>query len=167
MVAEEIFDVVNSLDEVIGTASRAAVHAKQLRHRSAHILVFNSSGELYLQKRSLNKDTSPGLWDTSAAGHVGNGESYRDAAGRELHEELGLPLETTLEPLFKLDANFITGFEFVWVYRGIATAMLIPDPVEISEGRWSDVTQLEEWIKCRPTYFTTTFREIWRRLRDF
>lgn len=167
MVAEEIFDVVNSSDEVIGTASRTVVHAKQLRHRSAHILVFNSSAELYVQKRSLNKDTSPGLWDSSAAGHVGNGESYRAAAGRELYEELGLPLETTLEPLFKLDANIITGFEFAWVYRCVATAILQPDPVEISEGRWSDLKQLEEWINCRPANFTTTFREIWRRLRDF
>jgi isopentenyl-diphosphate delta-isomerase len=164
LVTEEVIDVVNCSDEVIGTASRATVHQNNLRHRAAHILVFNNSGELYVQRRSLDKDTSPGLWDTSAAGHVASCETYLAAAGRELHEELGLPQETKLEPLFKMDADVVTGFEFAWVYRCTATATVVPDPFEIMAGQWRDREQLSEWINCRPADFTTTFREIWTRL---
>ena len=58
--SEEIFDVVNTEDEVVGTEKRSVVHRKQLMHRAIHVFVFNAEGQLYLQKRSLNKDVSPG-----------------------------------------------------------------------------------------------------------
>jgi len=160
VAAEEIFDVVNDVDEVIGTATRAEVHAKGLRHRAVHILVFNRSGEIYLQKRSLDKGCSPGLWDTSAAGHVESEESYALAAGRELHEELGLPEDTVLEELFKLSASSATGFEFVHVFRCVATTIVVPDPVEIMEGRWIEPHSLARWIARDRSEFTTTFQEI-------
>jgi isopentenyldiphosphate isomerase len=162
----EIFDVVNSVDEVIGMATRAAAHASGLRHRSVHMLVFNAAGELYVQRRSFEKDCSPGLWDSSAAGHVATGENYRLAAERELHEELGLAQNTALTPLFKLDACQATDFEFTWVYRCVATATVVPDPVEIIEGRWCGVEHLAKWIDLAPTDFTTTFQSIWSRCVD-
>ena len=59
-------------------------------HRAVHILVFNQRGELFLQKRSMSKDNDPGMWDSSAAGHVDSGESYLDCATREIEEELGV-----------------------------------------------------------------------------
>ena len=73
-MTEEIFDIVNERDEVIGRAPRAEVHARGLLHRAAHMLVFNSRGEVFLQKRSLRKDRQPGVWDSSASGHVDAGE---------------------------------------------------------------------------------------------
>ena len=87
---DEIFDVVDSEDMVIGKASRLQVHNNDLMHRSVHILVFNSTGSLFLQKRAMIKDESPGLWDSSAAGHVESGEDYISCAKRELNEELSL-----------------------------------------------------------------------------
>jgi isopentenyl-diphosphate delta-isomerase len=164
---EEIFDVVNCSDEVIGRAPRAVVHANGLRHRSVHILVFNIAGELYIQRRSLDKDSAPGLWDTSAAGHVESGEGYIAAGGRELHEELGLDQNTALTPLFKLAPSVATGFEFVWVYRCIATTTLIPDPIEILDGRWSGLGQLAEWMSSDPSNFTATFHEICGQLKYY
>ena len=65
---DEIFDVVDAENNIIGKASRHEVHSKSLMHRSVHILVFSPQGNLFLQKRSMNKDESPGLWDISAAG---------------------------------------------------------------------------------------------------
>ena len=88
--ALEIFDVVNDRDEVIGSAPRNEVHRLGLMHRATHVLVFNSRGELFLQKRSQKKDRQPGLWDSSASGHVDKGETYDACAARELKEELGL-----------------------------------------------------------------------------
>ena len=73
----ELFDVVDSEDRVIGQATRREVHTKGLFHRSVHIWVFNSRGELFLQKRVMTKDENPGYWDSSAAGHLNAGEGYR------------------------------------------------------------------------------------------
>ena len=60
-MAEEIFDVVNEHDEVIGRERRSEVHRLGLMHRAVHVLVFNSRGEVFLQKRSMKKDRQPGV----------------------------------------------------------------------------------------------------------
>ncbi len=65
---DETFDVVDEADRVVGRATRAAVHRRGLRHRAAHVFLFDGAGRLYLQRRSLSKDENPGLWDSSAAG---------------------------------------------------------------------------------------------------
>jgi isopentenyldiphosphate isomerase len=114
---EEIFDVVNERDEVIDRRVRSEVHRLGLLHRAVHILVFNSRGQVFLQKRSMKKDKSPGLWDSSASGHVDAGEPYDTTAVRELREEIGLSLGNPPERLFKIDACPETDNEFVWVYR--------------------------------------------------
>src|SRR5512137_895073 len=100
-MAEEIFDVVNERDEVVGRNTRAEVHRLGLMHRAVHILVFNRRGEIFLQKRSMLKDRQPGLWDSSASGHVDSGEDYDACAVRELREEIGLQLDVAPERLFK------------------------------------------------------------------
>src|SRR5215510_5585248 len=116
-MAEEIFDVVNERDEVIGKRTRAEVHRLGLMHRAVHVLVFNSEGKVFLQKRSMTKDRQPGLWDSSASGHLDVGESYDDCALRELREEIGLDLQAAPRRLFKLPASPETDQEHVWVYR--------------------------------------------------
>ena len=78
---DETIDVVDSDDVIISKATRAQVHSNDLMHRSSHILVFNTSGSLFLQKRAMSKDESPGLWDSSAAGHVESGENYLKERG--------------------------------------------------------------------------------------
>jgi isopentenyl-diphosphate delta-isomerase len=158
---EEVLDVVDLNDQVVGTATRTTVHSQCYRHRAVHILVFDAVHRIYLQKRSMTKDNSPGLWDTSAAGHVDSGESYRVAANRELAEELGLPIDCDLDELFKLDAKAATGLEFAVVYRHDTALEPIPDPIEITEGRWVDGDTLNQWLDDYPNEFTQTFREIW------
>src|SRR4029079_19384427 len=103
-MTDEIFDVVNERDEVVGRAPRAEVHACGLLHRAVHVLVYNSKGQVFLQKRSMNKDRQPGVWDSSSSGHVDSGEDYDSCTVRELREELGLVLARPPERLFKLDA---------------------------------------------------------------
>ena len=72
-MVEEIFDVVNERDEVIGQKPRSEIHRLKLNHRAVHVLVFNSRRELFLQKRSMKKDCFPGTWDSSASGHLASG----------------------------------------------------------------------------------------------
>ena len=87
----EMFEVVNERGEVIGTAPRADCHGNPaLVHRAAHVLVFNPSGALLLQLRSMSKDVQPGRWDTSVGVHLAVGETYERAAAREMQEELGI-----------------------------------------------------------------------------
>ena len=73
---------------------RKTVHEKGLWHRVVHIWVYNSSGEVLIQKRSSNKDSHPDMWDVSAAGHIDPGELPVESAVRELKEELGIDAET-------------------------------------------------------------------------
>ncbi|HTZ17101.1 MAG TPA: NUDIX domain-containing protein [Dissulfurispiraceae bacterium] len=88
---DEIFEIVDADGNVLGLRSRAEVHQDpSLLHKVAHVLVFNESGELLLQRRSMNKDVEPGKWDTSVGGHVSPGEDIKAAAFREMEEELGI-----------------------------------------------------------------------------
>ncbi|MBI5847843.1 MAG: NUDIX domain-containing protein [Nitrospirae bacterium] len=88
---EEIFEVLDTNDRVIGLATRSEVHRDpSLIHRVVHVMVFNRQGDLLLQKRSMNKDIAPGRWDTSVGGHVNPGEEIHAAAVREMREELGI-----------------------------------------------------------------------------
>jgi 16S rRNA (adenine1518-N6/adenine1519-N6)-dimethyltransferase len=89
----EIFDVVDEDDNVIGEAPRKECHTNnKLIHRAVHIFVFNSKGELLLEKRTMNRDLYPGRW-IDVAGHLNLGEMYEDAAKRELKEEIGIKAE--------------------------------------------------------------------------
>src|SRR6476659_666061 len=101
---DELFDVVNERDEVIGQLARKEVHRRGLRHRAVHVLIYNSKGEVFLQKRSKHKDTFPQRWDSSAAGHLNPGEDYDACAPREVQEELGFTLRGSLERVLRLEA---------------------------------------------------------------
>jgi len=159
---DELFDIVNDRDEVVGQETRAVVHRTGLKHRAVHVLVFNRKGEVFLQKRSMSKDTAPGAWDSSASGHVDSGEDYDACAVRELREEIGLIVERPPERLFKIDARPETGQEFVWIYRLDAEGPFQLHPEEIEMGDWFELDRLTRWIADRPKDFAASFRLIWK-----
>ena len=80
---DELLDVVDEQDRVIGAAGRRDIHEQGLLHRAVHVFVVDQQQGIYLQKRAWHKDEHPGKWDSSASGHVDSGESYPDAARRE------------------------------------------------------------------------------------
>ena len=161
---EELFDIVDERNEVIGQRPRAEVHRLGLRHRAVHILVFNRRGEMFLQQRSLTKDTHPGVWDSSTSGHLLPGESYADAAVRELREELDARLELPLQEILRIDACAVTGQEFVRVYQGIAEGPFRLHPQEIRGGGWFPADAIRWWIEQRPGDFAPALPFIWRHL---
>jgi isopentenyl-diphosphate delta-isomerase type 1 len=163
-MSEELFDVVNEYDEVVGEAPRPEVHRRRLRHRAVHVLVFNSRRQLFMQRRSLTKDCHPGAWDSSASGHLMVGEEYDEAAVRELEEELSWSTDELLQRLFKLEASEATGQEFVWVYRCGAEGPFRLHPEEIAEGRWFDVGEVDRWLADQPEAFAPSFPLIWQEL---
>ncbi len=165
-MAEEIFDVVNERDEVIGQAPRREVHARKLWHRAVHVLVFNSRGEVFLQKRSRLKDTAAGLWDSSSSGHLDSGEDYDDCAVRELREEIGLTAAMASQPLkrlFKIGACAETGWEFCWVYHCRSEGPFQLHPDEIETGDWFAPGKISSWVAERPQDFASAFRLVWKR----
>ncbi len=163
-MSEEIFDVVNERDEVIGQAPRSEVHRRGLMHRAVHVLVFNTAGQVFLQKRSMTKDRQPGLWDSSASGHVDAGEDYDACAVRELREEIGLLLPATPARLFKLAAGAETDQEHVWVYRGEAEGPFRLDPEEIERGGWFAPAEVTRWMAERSEDFASALLAIWREV---
>mgnify|MGYP001595519605 CR=1 FL=1 len=113
----ELFDLVNEDDKVIGRALRKEVHCdKFLIHRSVTVLVF-INGQLLLQKRSRTKDTYPFYWTSSCSGHVTAGDSYEETAKRELSEELGLKIKGRLTFLGKDLISFPKETEIMATYR--------------------------------------------------
>lgn len=161
-MSEEIFDIVNERDEVIDRGPRGEVHRLRLRHRAVHVLVFNSRGEVFLQKRSMKKDTAKGKWDSSSSGHVDSGEDYDTCAVRELREEIGLRLNQTPERLFKIEARPETGWEFCWVYRCASEGPFALNAEEIERGGWFAPGTVTRWIAGNPEDFASAFRLVWK-----
>jgi len=159
---EEWFDVVDERDAVVSRATRQEVHARGLRHRATHVLVFNRAGELFLQKRSQAKDTAPGAWDSSASGHVDAGEDYDACAARELREEIGLAAAPAR--WLRVAACAETGQEFVWVYRAEAEGPFTLNAAEIEDGTWWALAAVARAVREHPESFAPAFRLIWREL---
>jgi isopentenyldiphosphate isomerase len=129
-----------------------------------HVLVLNARGEVFLQQRSRWKDCQPGVWDSSASGHLESGENYDLCAGREVREELGVTLVQPPERLFKLHACAATDQEFVWVYRARHEGPFTLAPEEIERGGWFTLAEVTRWMARDPQHFATALRCIWDRL---
>ncbi len=177
----ELFDVVDADDRVIGRAPRGEVHARGLRHRAVHAFVVNATGRVFLHQRSLTKDTFPGRWNSSCAGHVGAGDDYDETMRRELEEELGLRLpaadgetrgvgaprpQKQPERLLKVAARPETGEEFVWVYRVASEGPFALNRDEIQRGDWFTPAEIDAWLARAPEEFATSFGFLWPLVRS-
>ena len=160
-VSQELLDVVDADDRVVDVRPRGEVHRLGLMHRSVHILLFNGTGELFIQKRSMSKDSNPGLWDSSAAGHLNSGEDYLSCAIREMGEELGVYQTLSLEPLCRLPASRTTAMEHCTVYRCIYDGPLVLQQEEIDEGAWISIGEMDRRVSERDPTMTRILRSIW------
>lgn len=128
----ELVTIVDPANRVVGQTSRNEMRQQNLRHRATYILVFNSKGEIFVQKRTKTKDIYPGFFDIAAGGVVQAGESYEESARRELLEELGVT--AALEFLF--DHYFADERNKVWgrVYRCRHEGPFVLQQSEVESG---------------------------------
>ncbi|GBE04962.1 MAG TPA: NUDIX domain-containing protein [Nitrospirae bacterium] len=141
---EEFLDVVTRDGEIIKTLPRSEIHGNpSLIHRVVHVLVFNSKGELILQKRSMNKDVAPGKWDTSVGGHVNSGETLDKAVQREMEEELGI---TVVRPEFLYSYIHSNQYEteLVYTYSCVYDREIKHQQDEIDEVRAWPMDEIRE-----------------------
>ena len=137
----EIVQIVDEHNTEIGAVSRSIMREQQLIHRASYILVFNQSGELFVQKRTMTKDIYPGYYDIAAGGVVQAGESYEESAKRELAEELGIEgveLAPCFDHYFKDATNQVWGRVFRCRHEGPFTLQ----EEEIESGGFMNVMQV-------------------------
>ena len=141
--SEEVFPVVDSAGKVVGRATRGECHGgSMLLHPVVHLHVFNSRGELYLQKRPLWKDIQPGRWDTAVGGHVDYGETIAEALRREVREELGIT-EFTPEAVAVYEFRSERERELVHVFRAVCDGPVRPSG-ELDGGRFWSPQEIRE-----------------------
>ena len=153
---EELFDVVDQNDCVLEQLPRSQVHQRRLPHRAVHIFLFHSDGRILVHKRTAQKEEFPGVWTSSASGHVTAGELYDETAPRELAEELGV--SAPLTRLHKFTACPETSFEFTVLYRALSDDEIQADASEIAEFCWMQPHQVAAWMEVAPGDFSPAFR---------
>ncbi len=112
----EILDIINIDDQVIGQATREDVYVHKHMHRIVHIIVRDSAGRFLLQIRSATVKYRPLHWSTAAGGHVQTGETYEEAARRELQEEIGI-VDGELRELGKIFYQSGSLPKYLWVFE--------------------------------------------------
>jgi 16S rRNA (adenine1518-N6/adenine1519-N6)-dimethyltransferase len=157
----ELFDVVDEEDKVVRQEVRDVVHRQDLLHRAIHVFVFNKRKELFLQKRSRLKDKHPGVWDSSAAGHLNAGEGYQETAVRELEEELGV-VSDELQEIASIKPSANTGWEHIRLYLARHDGSMRFPCSEIEAGQWFSIDQIRGWVNARPGDFASGFIECWK-----
>ncbi len=141
----ELFDIVDEYDNVIGKAEREEVHKnKKLIHRSVGILIFNQNNELFLQQRSKTKDTDPLKWTISASGHVIAGDSYEITAIREINEELGVDL--SVKQIAKYLCKAPNETEMIMLFQAFSDGPFSLHPQEIAGGKFFTQAKLRSAV---------------------
>lgn len=165
LLNSEYFDVINEKGNTIGRASREECHKKGLLHKASAMLIFNSKGEILIQKRSMKKDLNKGFLSVSCAGHVESGESFEETADRELNEELGV--KTKLRKLFDLRINDCTGGhdnEIMRVFAGRHDGPFKINREELDFAKFFSLEQINQLMKKEK--FTPATRAIFKKINQ-
>ncbi len=161
----ELFPVVESDGKVVGSATRERCHnGSMLLHPVVHLQLYNSKGEIYLQRRPAWKDIQPGMWDTAVGGHVDYGEEVEVALRREAREELGITdfqYSAVGTYVFKSAVEHELVYSFRTTYDGVITPS-----EELDGGRFWTAAEIESAID-EGGILTKNFIMEWQRLKFF
>jgi isopentenyldiphosphate isomerase len=157
---DEVLDVVDEEDRVVGQATRREVRAGRLLHRFSSVLCRDPAGRLYVHRRTDDKDVYPGMYDTAAGGVLAAGETYLEAARRELAEELGV---AGPEPRFLFKHRYRGQENPSWsaLYEVTWDGPVRPQASEIAWGAFLTLEELDARLQEWP--FCPDGLEIYRR----
>ena len=181
----EYIDIVDEHGIPTGeTIERSIAHSKGIRHRTAHMWIVRKINDRYqvlMQKRAMNKESFPGMFDTSSAGHIQAGDEPLESALRELHEELGIQAQPQE---LEFVGNFRIAYEkefhgkmfrdeelaFVYIYdQPVDITELILQKEEVEAVEWFDLEKTYEECKyCRDTFCVPSggFEVVRKYLRE-
>ena len=159
--SSEMFPIVDEEGNITNAATRGECHGRsKLLHPVVHLHLFNTKGEIYLQKRPLWKDIQPGKWDTAVGGHVGLGESVGQALVRETKEELGIILNESPSPFAHYIFESERERELVFVHKIIYDGAICPTE-ELDSGRFWTKEEIKAYIGKQ--VFTPNFEDEYLR----
>ncbi len=160
MLMEHVI-LVDKNDKELGTEERIKAHREGKLHRAFSIFVFNSKGELLMQRRAANKYHTAGLWSNTCCSHPQPGEPIEKAVHRKLKQEMGFDCMLEKKFSFIYKVNFENGLwehEFDHVYIGQFDGRPNPNPEEADEWKWINIDELKKDIKKHPGRYTPWFR---------
>lgn len=160
--------LVNSRDEEIGTEEKLRAHQLSLMHRAFSVFVFNSAGEVLLQRRAEQKYHSAGLWSNATCGHPRPGEPLEMAARRRLLEEMGVEcvLTKVAELAYCLAVTAeLTENEFDHVFIGVWSGTPDPDPAEAADWAWRTPESLARELQEHPELFSRWLPLVWNAVQ--
>ena len=155
--------LVDQDDNVIGSMEKMEAHRRGLLHRAFSILLFNSKGELLLQKRSASKYHSAGLWTNTCCSHPLPDEPMELATRRRLMQEMGIDLSTEFAYKFIYRAPLdhdLTEHELDYVFVGQFDGIPNVNKDEVADWKFADLNFLREDIVQHPAHYTAWFKLI-------
>ncbi len=158
---EEKVILVNKNDKEIGSGEKILMHQQGKLHRAFSIFVFNSKGELLIQKRAKNKYHSNGLWTNTVCSHPRPREAIEEAVHRRLKEEMGFDCELKKAFSFIYKTPFSNGLienEFDHVFLGKFDGEIIPNPEEVEDWKFVNIEELKLNIKKNPEKYSYWFK---------
>lgn len=162
--------LVDEQDNPTGYMEKMEVHRKALLHRAFSVFLFNSNGEMLLQRRAMNKYHSGGLWTNTCCSHPYPGETPAEAGRRRMKEELGF--ETAVKPIFSfiykaaLD-NELTEYEFDHVLIGEYDGSVHPNEDEVGDYCYKSMDDLRSSLNCHPQLYTAWFQIAFPMLDEY
>jgi isopentenyl-diphosphate delta-isomerase len=164
-MAEERLILVDENNRATGVGTKTHIHRAGLLHRAFSIFIVDHKGRILLQRRSLEKYHSGGLWANSCCGHPRPGERTLTAARRRLTEELGIDAPLTFGFFSRYRTKLDGGMhenEYVYVYFGPLTAQPDPDPAEVSEVEFASADDIARDIAGKPDRYVYWLRHYFK-----
>ena len=149
--------LVDVHDNVLGTMQKMEAHVSGVLHRAFSVFIFNTRGELLLQKRAVDKYHSGGKWTNTCCSHPRMGEETMQAAHRRLREEMGMDCELQPTFYFTYQADVMDGlfeYEYDHVFFGISDQQPVPNPYEVAAFKYMKMDDIERELNLNNDKYT-------------